>query len=231
MPIKVKGLQGFENNPWFHHYKLAIEMQAEKVLKCLGEYGFATGGTSFWYLQNCPQGNVRLYKGIKNYGYVNACEVCESSLDAVVLSLVDLLNHLSKDTNINWNYFVFKNNTSFYNGSFLLSVNVLGTSDDIVMKYVLDKSSIVLYNSHKVGIQLKNIGNFENKFPGNTINSSIAVFLKTYVLRGYSIDRVVRENNQLFNIKSIEISGGNDDYEVYTCKNLKGETMYLRIGY
>lgn len=235
MSIKVKGLKGFENSSWFHHYESAIEMQAEKVLRCLDEQGFATGGTSFWYLQKGNyynnDTNIYLNKGIKNYGYVNTCEACESSLDAVVLGLVDLLNHLSKDTNIDWNYFVFKNNTSFQNGGYLLSINVTDSSDDIVLRYAFENSSVRLYNSHRVGIQLKNIGDFENEFPGNSVNSSIAYLFKKCILNGGSVVNFVLGNRNRFDIKSISVSGGNDDYEIYTCKNNKDETMYLHITY
>lgn len=235
MSIKVKGLKGFENSSWFHHYESAIEMQAEKVLQCLNAQGFSTGGKSFWYLKNgdyyTNDTNIYLNKGIKNYGYVNTCRACKSPLDEVVLGLVALLNYLSKDTNVNWCYFVFKNNTSFQKGNYLLSVNVVDSLDDIVLKYAFENSSVKLYNSNKVGIQLKNMGNFENDFSGNSVNSSIAYLFKKCILSGGNVVNFVLGNRNRFDIKSISVSGGNDDCEIYTCKNNKDETMYLHITY
>lgn len=237
MSIEVKGFEGFENSSWFRSYKPALVLQMNKVLAKLDESGYTNEGTSFWYLyNNYRDGKVYFMKGIKNYGYVSSGESCRNRLEEEVLALVEMLNHLAIDSNIVWNCFVLPNKTSFCNGNAVLSTNVYNTAmfdttDNSVMHYVLNNSSVVLFDNHKVGIQLKNLGDFEESAINNSINSKIASAIKKCLFVGNDLVAFLRNKGGYFKVSSIALQDWTDDYEMYICKTYKGEKVYLRITY
>lgn len=246
MSIIVKGLKGFENSQCFHRYDSAIDLRLKKVLQCMKDCCYPNVGKSFWYLENRDynSGDVYLYQGIQNNGFVSRYEACNNYLEKCVLDLVELLDVLSRESGVPWNYFVFPNTTSFYNGSPILCVNIKDRYDNIVMQYVFDKSFVVCYDKNKVAIPLRRLGNFSSVFKDENMDSNIALLIKKCVLNGNIVSEFINRNNfftisnikdNFFKVKDTkiyrEVNKKYDDYEMFTCKDIKGNLIYIKIKY